>query len=117
MLVYGNTRLEAPSVDTNQEETYVEEVVIVPLNTVLSAIAKCESGNRQFNTDGSILRGKVNPKDVGMFQINEKYHLQASIKMGYDIYTEEGNKAYATYLYNTQGSRPWKASAYCHGYY
>ena len=81
------------------------------------AIAKCESGNRQFNADGSVLRGKVNPQDIGEFQINEKYHLQASIKLGYDIYTQSGNEAYAMYLYRTQGVKPWIHSAPCHGYY
>jgi hypothetical protein len=83
----------------------------------LASIARCESGGRQYNTDGTVLRGVVNSKDVGEFQINEKYHLVDSIRLGYDIYTQEGNRAYAEHLYRNQGVQPWKASAPCHGYY
>lgn len=115
MFVYGNTRLEAPSVDNNQP--YEEITPSTTLTSTMLAIAKCESGSKQFNEDGTVLRGRVNSLDVGFFQINEKYHLESSIKLGYDIYTEEGNKAYAVYLYEHQGAKPWKASAPCHGFY
>ena len=77
-------------------------------------IAQCESSMRQFNPDGSVLRGRVNPKDVGLFQINEYYHLADSIRLGYDIYTLEGNIGYAEHLVETQGFRPWIHSNNCH---
>ena len=38
---------------------------------ILKKIAFCESGNKQFNSDGSVLRGKQNSRDVGKWQINE----------------------------------------------
>ena len=41
----------------------------------LIAVARCESGYRQFNADGTLLRGKQNPQDVRVLQVNEKYHL------------------------------------------
>jgi hypothetical protein len=78
-------------------------------------VARCESQYRQFDENGNVLRGKVNSKDVGAFQINEKYHLETSQKLGIDIYTLEGNIAYARYLYETQGSKPWSASSPCWG--
>ena len=80
---------------------------------ILLKIAQCESGGRQFNKDGSVLRGKVNPQDVGLYQINEFYHLKQAQEMGIDIYTEEGNEAYALYLYDTQGTKPWNWSKGC----
>lgn len=76
-------------------------------------IATCESSLRQFETDGSVVRGKANPKDVGLFQINEEYHLKKSQELGFDIYTAKGNIDYAMYLMKTQGSKPWHWSKGC----
>jgi len=82
---------------------------------IVAEIARCESTYRQFNADGSVLRGKVNSADVGVMQINEKYHLKRSIELGIDIYTLEGNLAYGKYLFTKQGSQPWNASKPCWG--
>jgi hypothetical protein len=69
------------------------------------AVAKCESGFRQFTASGAVLRG---PGDnIGVFQINEKSHATNSKNLGFDIYTVEGNIGYAKYLYDKQGTRPW----------
>lgn len=82
-------------------------------DSIMNKIAFCESELRQYSDDGSVLRGWQNPKDVGIFQINEKYHLETSIRLGFDIYTKEGNIAYAKHLYNKNGTKDWSASAYC----
>ncbi len=82
---------------------------------VLKKIAWCESRNRQFNLDGTILRGEINPQDVGKYQINEHYHLEDSQRLGMDIYTLAGNTEYAKYLYSKQGSKPWNWSKKCWG--
>lgn len=78
-------------------------------------IAGCESHFMQFNPDGSVLRGKVNPKDVGYYQINEYWNGADAKKLGYNIYSEAGNIGYALYLYHTQGTKPWNASKSCWG--
>ncbi len=80
---------------------------------LLIDIARCESTFRQYDKNGNILRGKVNSDDVGVMQINEKYHLEKAQSMGLDIRTTEGNVAYAKYLYDTQGAAPWSASQKC----
>lgn len=80
---------------------------------VMVEIAKCESGLNQWDQNGQVLRGLVNPNDRGMFQINEDYHLEASKKLGYDIYSAEGNIAYAKMLYAQEGTRPWRSSQQC----
>jgi len=49
-------------------------------------------------------------------QINEKYHKTTARELGYDLYTLEGNLLYGKYLYDTQGSNPWKASSRCWGH-
>ena len=97
--------------ETNQEKFVASQEKKrreVPL--IMQKIRWCESRNRQFNKDGTIYRGKINPKDVGQFQINEFYHLESSIKLGMDIYTAYGNEDYAMYLYDTQGTTPWNWS-------
>lgn len=80
---------------------------------ILADIAKCESMFRQFNTDGSVLRGRVNKSDVGLLQINEAYHEEKAVELGLDLETVDGNLAYAQYLYDHEGTRPWNASKKC----
>lgn len=75
---------------------------------ILSAIIEAESQWRQFTDDGvTVLRGRINPKDVGLCQINEKYHLEESRKHEEDIYTAEGNLDYCVRLYKEKGTSPW----------
>lgn len=121
--------IEAPAnTETGQDvdETYSEISEQVKVKTteeiiaehfkdtpILKKVAACESHSRQFNEDGTVLRGWVNSQDVGVMQINEKYHLQAAKKLGYDIYTIDGNIGYAKHLYATQGVKPWVHSSSC----
>jgi hypothetical protein len=84
---------------------------------IMIQIAKCESTFRQLDSDGDIHRGKVNNEDVGVMQINEHYHLDQSLDKDYDIYTIEGNTAYARDLYMRQGTTPWNSSRACWGKY
>ena len=80
---------------------------------ILVDVARCESTYRQFDKTGNILRGEVNKADVGVMQINEKYHADEAVKMGYNIYTTEGNVAFAKYLYKKSGGDPWSSSESC----
>ena len=84
---------------------------------IMIEVARCESHFRQLDSDGEIHRGQVNPLDVGVMQINEHYHLDKSIKDEHDIYTLEGNTAYARDLYDRQGTGPWNSSKPCWGKY
>lgn len=80
---------------------------------ILIDIARCESTFRQTGPDGKILRGIVNPDDVGVMQINQYYHGDSSKRLGQDIMTLEGNMAYARHLYEVYGADPWSASKPC----
>jgi hypothetical protein len=80
---------------------------------ILAKIAWCESRLKHFNEDGSILRGKLTPKDVGMMQINEYYHKKTAKILGINIYSLEGNMAYAKWLYKREGTTPWASSSKC----
>lgn len=80
---------------------------------ILAEIARCESTFRQFDSKGNVLRGKVNDDDIGVMQINKYYHEEDAEKLGFDIYTLDGNLAYAQWLYNKYGDAPWVHSAKC----
>lgn len=84
---------------------------------IMVQIARCESTFRQLDDDGSIHRGRVNNADVGVMQINEYYHLDTAIEKGLDIYTIEGNTAYARDLFEREGTKPWNSSKPCWGKY
>ena len=82
---------------------------------IMVEVARCESHFRQFDRDGSVHRGVVNDQDVGVMQINERYHLKTAQKLGLDIYSIQGNVAYAKYLYEKEGTQPWSSSEPCWG--
>ena len=80
---------------------------------ILAEIARCESRFTQFNANGSIHQGVVNPSDIGVMQINRHYHLDEAKKLGIDLFTLEGNLAYGKHLYEEEGTAPWGASSKC----
>lgn len=82
---------------------------------VMVQVARCESTFRHDLSDGSVLRGKVDPADTGVMQINKRYHEATAIKLGLDLENIRDNMAYARYLYEKQGTQPWNASRPCWG--
>jgi hypothetical protein len=82
---------------------------------IMVEIAKCESHFRQHGSGGEALHGEKNYLDRGVMQINEYFHSEDSDKLGYDILTIEGNTAYARYLFEKYGVKPWKPSFGCWG--
>lgn len=109
----SNVLVADPSVMNQSMISPTIEQRIISVDPILLEIAKCESHVRQFNADGSVLRGLIDHDDTGIFQINRRYHLQAALQMGLDIDTVEGNIKYAEYLFGKQGTRPWSASQSC----
>jgi hypothetical protein len=84
----------------------------------LKHICSCESWGdpnkepREFK-DGSVLYGFPNPKDVGACQINTPIWGAQAQKLGDDLYSYDGNIAFAKWLYNQQGNKPWGWSKSC----
>lgn len=100
-----------PISDSENVEQYINDYFAdIPLMT---HIAKCESRYRQLDSKGNVLKGEQNRYDVGVMQINELYHAEDAEKLGLDIYTLDGNAAFARYLYEKQGAKPWMASSAC----
>jgi hypothetical protein len=93
-------------------EAYVREYFIE--TPILAEIARCESTFRHIDKKtGQVLRGVVNKSDVGLLQVNEYYHGQKAGDLGFDLTTVDGNLAYAKYLYDKEGTKPWSASQKC----
>jgi hypothetical protein len=81
---------------------------------IMAEVARCESGFTHIDpATGDVKHGHLNYQDIGVMQINERYHGAVSKKMGLNIYDLEGNLAYARYLYEREGTRPWNASKGC----
>ena len=98
-------------INSKQVERYVREQF--KDEPVLVEIARCESTFRQYDKNGNIIRGVVNKGDVGVMQINERYHANEAVKLGLNIYTTEGNVAFAKHLFDKFGSQPWSSSQDC----
>ena len=103
-------------INTNTNTVYAEKEVIKEVGIkfedipMLVKICKAESGGKQFKVNGDVVRGVVNPSDIGYCQINEYINNDEARRLGYDIYTEQGNKDYAVYLFLTRGTEPWNSS-------
>ena len=82
---------------------------------VLAEIVRCESTFRQVGKDGKVLRGESNKSDLGLLQVNEYYHGEKALDLGFDLSTVNGNLAYGKYLYDKEGTKPWSASEKCWG--
>lgn len=74
---------------------------------VMIDIAKCESGFKQYNPDGSAFHD-ASGTYVGIYQIAESIHTAKAQSLGFDIRNIDGNLQYARYLYNASGTNPWK---------
>lgn len=83
------------------------------LPPLFTHIAYCESRDRQFDEDGDVLRGDINPHDIGRYQINTVHWAEQAKKLGFDLHTEQGNEAMALYLYKKFGTKPWRSSQKC----
>ncbi|MDP3661465.1 MAG: hypothetical protein Q8R17_01255 [bacterium] len=115
---YGNTEISvaapAPLTPVADNPITLEQYVrdYFADNPVLSEIAKCESRFRHFDRNG-VLRGDYDRNDVGVMQINERYHAERAQKLGFDIKTLEDNLSYAKWLYEKEGLKPWASSGKC----
>ena len=96
----------------NVEEEVKEYFADIP---IMAEIAKCESSFRHYLDDGTVLRGRVNPKDVGVMQINTYYHGEQAENLGLDLLDLKENMEYARHLYNKRGTRDWFWSEHCWG--
>lgn len=77
---------------------------------ILKKICTAESGWKQFGKDGRVIRNKKTPSDLGICQIHETIWNDKARELGYDIYTEQGNKDMAVWIFEHYGTDPWNSS-------
>lgn len=82
---------------------------------VMDRIKKCESGGRQFDKNGKIVtrKNKNGSFDYGAYQINGRVWSNKALELGYDIFTEQGNRDMAYWIYRNVGTAAWIASKDC----
>lgn len=103
-LSFSHVALAQQSINSEVESKVREYFADIP---VMIDIAKCETTFRQFNADGSTLFDRSGTY-IGVYQINEQLHYMTAWDMDMNLYTLEGNMAYARYLYGKNGINPWK---------
>ena len=100
-----------PIINSKNVEKFIEDYFAdIP---VMQKIAYCESRNRHFDKNGLVLRGEKTSLDRGVMQINLYFHGETAKKMGLDLHQIDDNVAYARYLYQKQGAKPWLSSSAC----
>jgi hypothetical protein len=109
----GPTKGEDSTVHQVVQQTPVIIVQENALPPVMHRIAQCESRGQHWTKDGTVLQGKQDPHDIGLFQINTAVWGKKAQELGYDIRTPEGNVHMARYLFENYGSVPWQRSAAC----
>ncbi|MES2060223.1 MAG: hypothetical protein V4438_04300 [Patescibacteria group bacterium] len=82
---------------------------------VFKKIASCESGMRQFDENGKLLRGLVDDRDIGIMQINTFYHGARAKELGLSLYNSEDNIRFGVMLYKDGPEKFWSASEHCWG--
>jgi hypothetical protein len=102
-----------PIMTDSQKAVQQKAIAYFKDEPILVAIAGCESSYRQVDENGYIVRGKVNKGDIGVMQINEYYHADKAKELGDNLKTLNGNMAYAKYLYEREGTKPWASSEAC----
>jgi hypothetical protein len=88
-----------------------------PGDTLMWSIASCESDFMQYRSTGddSVVVRNPTSSAVGIFQIMESLHFEEAHLLGIDIFTPEGNIAYAKVLREKNGYRDWEESKDCWG--
>lgn len=72
-------------------------------------VSRLESHWKQYNDDGTVLHGIVDPKDTGVMQINTDHWGAMAERRGLDINRITDNVKMARYIYDTQGITAWVA--------
>lgn len=75
------------------------------MSSVIRSCLALKASTQKTDRGDVVLRGRMNPADVGRFQISETYHAEAARKLGMNIYTREGNTAYARCIFSKHRER------------
>ncbi len=91
-------------------------VQVVAPSPVLDRIAKCESGNTQWDKNGQVLlnyNASNSSFDIGVMQINIKAFGAQATALGYNLSVEKDNRAMGLWIYQHRGTEDWYSSKSC----
>ena len=80
---------------------------------ILKRIAAAESQNHQFDANGlPLLHANSNGSvDIGLYQINNRVWGAKAKELGFDLLTEKGQTAMATWILENKGTSAWNSSS------
>ncbi len=96
--------------------TAINTIQIVTQNEIapiLKKICMAESGCKQFTKNGlPVMYANTNGSvDIGKYQINSRVWGTKAKELGYDLLSEKGNEAMATWILENRGTSPWISSS------
>ena len=98
-----------------EPEPTIEEMIAETFpgkEQLMTRIAHCESGVKQFREDGTPVQGPT--KDFGVFQVHEPTWNKVAIELGLDYKNSvEDNIKMARHIYDVQGLSAWNPSKHC----
>ncbi len=109
-------KIKTETVFAEEVKEEIEKPIYLP--AIMEKIAWCES---KLNQEARNKNYQINAKgesyiwstDIGVFQINDYFHLKKSKELGLDIFEEKDNIKYAMLLYEKNGTKDWIASSHC----
>ncbi len=102
---------EFQQLSSEQRRNYAVLAVFFNHHPVMLRIAACESSLKHVDGSGQVVVGEVTP-DVGVFQINP-VHERELRTYRLDPRNFSHNVAFANYLFQRDGLRPWNSSRNC----
>jgi hypothetical protein len=102
-----------PKAAEAEPEERTVQVIDESVPEVLHRIAECESGSQHFDAKGNVLRGKKDRNDIGRYQISITYYGAKAMEMGYNLFDEKENEAFAIWIFENEGSDPWVKTKKC----
>jgi len=107
----------ADSIPAESAELIEEVFGDLPDSTVqeMKRIAYAESRGNHWKAGSAnqVLQGNINPRDLGLFQVNDSLHGKTCQEAGLDLMEPEGNARCARLLYDRKkGTQDWYLSAW-----
>lgn len=108
------TKIAVAPINISQAATNEHEVDFI-MPELKSICASESTGNwknepRQWDNQGNVLRGRVNKSDIGQCQINLAVWGEKATELGLDIFSFNGNRMMANWIYERYGNQPWYLS-------
>lgn len=109
---YFYANITAPDLVAINTTQMAAPVAVKDIAPILKKICMAESNCTQFRKDGlPVMHANTNGSvDLGKYQINSAAWGTKAKELGYDLLTEKGNEAMATWILENRGTEDWYSS-------